>query len=443
MLFQFKEPPIVISVGGSLIVPNGGVDTVFLKKLNTLIREQVAKGRRFFLIAGGGKIARLYRDAGKEVIGTMTNEDLDWLAIHVTRTNGHLLRTIFQDIAHPRIVENYDKKLVNWREPVVIGAGWKPGWSTDYDAVVLAKDYGAHIIINMSNIDWVYDKDPVKYKEAKPIKKITWDELEGLVGDTWTPGLNVPFDPIATKLAKKHNLTVVITNGNNFENLENIIEGNSFKGTIVLPYIIDEGFYDREYYKGKKGGHRFPYTESISGKLFHLIVALYRALLIKLFQNPKSLLDVGCGTGKLVKCLRWLGVDAFGIDISKHAIDLADKDVKPFLKQGDVTNLPYKDNQFDMVVTYDVLERIDRAHIKKALEETVRISRKYIFHKLFTRENLWFNLFHQRDFSMISFLSRKYWIKILSSLTNASIIKLPFNLSLFIETKFLLKKKCF
>lgn len=440
-MFQFKEPPIVISVGGSLIVPNGGVDTNFLKKLNILIREQVTKGRRFFLIAGGGKIARHYRDAGKEVIGNITNEDLDWLAIHVTRTNAHLLRTIFQDIAHPRIIENYDRKLSNWKEPVVIGAGWKPGWSTDYDAVVLAKDYGANLIINLSNIDWVYDKDPVKYKDAKPIKKITWLELEQLVGNRWTPGLNVPFDPIATRLAKKLDLTVIVTNGNDFENLENIIECAPFKGTVILPHSIDEGFYDREYYKGKKGGHRFAQAESLSGRLFHLLVGLYRATLIKLFQNPKNVLDVGCGTGSLVRCLRRFGIDAFGVDISKHAFEFADRDVKPFLKQGDITHLPYKDNTFDMVVSYDVLERIDRSLLKKAIEETVRVSRKYIFHKLFTRENLWFNLFHRRDFSMISFFPRKYWINLFSSVENASLAKLIFHLPLLIETKFLLRKK--
>jgi len=441
MLFQIQEPPIVISVGGSLIVPNGGIDTNFLKRLNHLIREQVTKGRRFFLISGGGKIARHYRDAGKEVIGNITNEDLDWLAIHLTRTNAHLLRTIFQDIAHPRIIENYDRKLSNWKEPVVVGAGWKPGWSTDYDAVILARDYGANLIINLSNIDWIYDKDPAKYKDAKPIKKITWDELEQLVGSKWTPGLNVPFDPIATKLAKKHNLTVIVTNGNDFDNFENIIEGEAFKGTVILPFVIGAGFYDREYFTGKKGGHRFSHVESLSGKVFHSLVGLYRAILIKLFQNPKSCLDVGCGTGKLVKYLRLLGVDAYGVEISKHAIELADRDVKPFLKLGDITNLPFKDNAFEMVVTYDVLERIDRSHIKKALEETVRVSRKYIFHKFFTRENLWFNLFHRRDFSMVSFFPKKYWIRMLSSLKDASFAKLAFHLPFFIETKFLLRKK--
>jgi uridylate kinase len=70
----------------------------------------VQKGRKFFLVSGGGKTARLYRDAGKAVNGEMSEEDLDWIGIHATRLNGHLLRTIFVDIAHPRMIENYDKK---------------------------------------------------------------------------------------------------------------------------------------------------------------------------------------------------------------------------------------------------------------------------------------------------------------------------------------------
>ncbi|MDO8609220.1 MAG: UMP kinase [bacterium] len=440
MFFNSKEPPIVISVGGSLIAPEG-IDSDFLSKLNKLIREQVAKGRRFFLVAGGGAISRQYRDAGKKIIGDVTNEDLDWLAIHITRTNAHLLRTIFQDIAHPRIIENYDHKLIGWKEPIVVGAGWKPGWSTDFDAVKLAQDYGAGLVINLSNIDYVFDKDPRKHKDAKPIKKITWEEMEVLVGDKWTPGLNMPFDPIATKLAKKIGLTVVITNGKDFANIDNIIEGEGFKGTVILPFNIDAGFYDREYYLGKKGGHRFAYSESILGRVFHNIVAYYRAILIKLFYNPKNLLDVGCGTGKLVKCLRQMGIDARGIDISKHAIDLADVDVKSFLRDGDIYDLPYKDNEFDLVVTYDVLERLERSKLKKALEETIRISKRLIFHKIFTRENIWFNVFHRKDFSIISFFPQKYWKKLFSTFENVNMVKPPFRLPSFIESKFLLKKK--
>lgn len=228
-----QEPPIVISVGGSLIVPNGGINTDFLIKLNKLIREEIALGKRFMLIAGGGKLARRYQEAGTAVIGKLTKEDLDWLGIHSTHLNGQLLRTIFQDIANPRVMQHYDRKLENWTEPIAIGAGWMPGCSTDYDAVIFARDQNAKIIINMSNIDFVFDKDPAKFKEAKPLKHISWEAMEELVGDKWTPGHNAPFDPIATKLAKSLKLTVAIVNGNDMENIKKIIDGKEFKGTVI------------------------------------------------------------------------------------------------------------------------------------------------------------------------------------------------------------------
>jgi len=226
---------IIMSVGGSLIIPNGGLDRGFLVKLNKFIRKYVNKGKRFFLVTGGGSIMRHYRDAARFVIKDVSDEDLDWLAIHITRVNGHLLRTIFQDIAHPRIIGDYDRKLKNWTEPVAIGAGWKPGWSTDYDAVILARDYKGKVIINMSNIDWVYDKDPRQFKNAKKIKKMTWAKMEKIVGNKWTPGLNMPFDPIATKLAKKLGLKVLIVNGKNFSNLDRIFNDKPFKGTTICP----------------------------------------------------------------------------------------------------------------------------------------------------------------------------------------------------------------
>lgn len=439
-MFSIKEPPIVISVGGSLIVPDGGVDTDFLIKLNHLIREQVAKGKRFLLVAGGGTIARHYRDAGKKVIGNVTSEDLDWLAIHTTRMNGHLLRTIFQDIANPRIIENYNKRLYAWKEPVVIGAGWKPGWSTDYCATILAKDYGANLIINLSNIDHVYDKDPRKYKDAKPITKTTWESIERLVGDKWTPGLNMPFDPIATKLAKQIKLTVIVTNGSDFDNLKKIIEGEPFKGTVIAPFNIDAGFYNLDYFKGKKGGHRFSYSESLAGWTFHSFVAFYRALAMKLLMNPKTCLDVGCGVGRLVYWLRKFGIDARGVDISEFALQLADKPIRKYLMIGDITNLPFKDNQFDVVVTYDILERVERSKLRKAIEETIRVSRRYVLHKIYSCENVWFRIFHRRDFSIISYFPQKYWKKIFSSLENVRIIKPKIRMPIFIETKFILKK---
>jgi uridylate kinase len=226
---------IILSVGGSLIVPNGGIDTDFLSNLNGFVREQLAENsnRQFFLVIGGGTIARHYRDAGRTVIGhELTRDDLDWLGIHATKLNAHLVRTIFRDIAHPYIIKHYEI-IRKADEPVVVAAGWKPGWSTDYDSVLLCEDYNVRLIINLSNIDQVYDKDPNEFKDAKPIEKISWDDFRKLVGDEWIPGMHAPFDPVAAQKAQELGVKVAVLNGHNFDNIKKYLKGEKFLGTVI------------------------------------------------------------------------------------------------------------------------------------------------------------------------------------------------------------------
>lgn len=232
-----SQETIILSLGGSLIVPNGGIDAKFLSAFNNFIRQQISeKKRRFFIICGGGATARNYIDAASEVIGsTITSEDKDWLGIHSTRLNAHLIRTIFRDIANPTIIEHYDQEYNVDDFPLTVCSGWKPGWSTDYDAVMIAKSYGGKVIINMSNIDMVYDKDPKKHPDAKPLEKISWDYFKTLVGEKWSPGMNTPFDPIATKLAADMGLKVIILNGKNITNLEKAIDNVTFTGSMIAP----------------------------------------------------------------------------------------------------------------------------------------------------------------------------------------------------------------
>ncbi|HSW89156.1 MAG TPA: UMP kinase [Candidatus Saccharimonadales bacterium] len=225
---------IIISVGGSLVVP-GDIDITFLKNLNTFIRHQLEqhKERQFFLVIGGGATARKYRDAGENVLEhELTREDLDWLGIHATKLNAHLVRTIFRDIAHPYIIKHYEI-IRRVSEPLVIAAGWKPGWSTDYDAVLLCEDYGANTVINLSNVKQVYDKDPNQFPEAKPFEKMTWDEMRSIVGSEWSPGMHAPFDPVAAKKAQELGVKVVIMSGDDFGNIENYLEGKDFTGTVI------------------------------------------------------------------------------------------------------------------------------------------------------------------------------------------------------------------
>ncbi len=225
---------IIISVGGSLIVPQSGIDTEFLSQLNKFIRRKLAenKNRQFFLVSGGGATARQYRDAGQAILGhDLSPDDLDWLGIHATRLNAHLLRTIFRDIAHLHIIEHYEI-IRKAEEPVVIASGWKPGWSTDYCAITLSDDYEVPVVINMSNIQKVYEKDPKEFPDAAPIDHITWADFRKLVGNEWTPGMNAPFDPIAAKKAEEIGTKVVVM-GKDFDNLENYFQGKEFIGTVI------------------------------------------------------------------------------------------------------------------------------------------------------------------------------------------------------------------
>ena len=115
----------------------------------------------------------------------------------------------------------------------MLAGGGVPGHSTDNDAVLLAKQYGAKHILNISNIDYVYSKDPGKYKSAKPLKELNWDAFLEIVGSQRVPGGHYPFDPQASRYAKKNKLTVSFVNGNNFKNMNGYFRGVAFKGTII------------------------------------------------------------------------------------------------------------------------------------------------------------------------------------------------------------------
>lgn len=223
---------IVVSVGGSLIVPDG-IDTSFLRAFTRLIRQEAAQGRRFVLIAGGGKTARHYQEAAAAVTA-LAPDDLDWLGIHATRLNGHLLRTVLRDIAHPVIITNPDEIAdVPERAAVVVAAGYRPGASTDLRAVQIARTAGAKRLVNLSNIDFVYRTDPRTDPNAEPLREISWRDFRALLPPQWTPGLSAPFDPVAAAAAEEVGLEVAVLHGRHLEELARYLDGAPFRGTRI------------------------------------------------------------------------------------------------------------------------------------------------------------------------------------------------------------------
>jgi len=228
------KPSIVISVGGSLIVPDL-IDTHFLSSLKKLISEELASGKRFVIIAGGGRTARRYQEAAGAV-SELSPEDLDWMGIHATRLNGHLLRTIFREVAHPVMITNPDDiHDVPPETPLVIAAGYRPGASTDLRAVQIAERIKAQAVINLTNTDYVYTDNPKTNPAATPLTTLTWTEFMTLIPAEWDPGLSSPFDPVAARAAATLGLEVVHINGAKLPELTEYLQGNNFTGTRIHP----------------------------------------------------------------------------------------------------------------------------------------------------------------------------------------------------------------
>jgi len=229
-----SEPEtIVMSVGGSLIVPDQ-IDTTFLTNLKNLIASETAsQGRRFIIIAGGGRTARRYQDAAAAV-SPLERDDLDWLGLHATRLNGHLLRTIFRDIAYHIMVTNPDDVIdIPIHYQVVVAAGYRPGSSTDLRAVQIAQRVNATKVINLSNTDYIYTDNPHTNPEAVAIHDMTWTELRATIPAEWDPGMSVPFDPVAAKEAERLGLEIAQINGDKLEELRKYLNNEVFVGTKI------------------------------------------------------------------------------------------------------------------------------------------------------------------------------------------------------------------
>lgn len=223
-----EKETIIISLGGSVFLP-AEFDIDFLKKFRDLILKY-SERNRFLIYVGGGKICRIYQKALAEFGGN--SRRIDWLGIHITRLNAQIIKNLFKKISHPEIIINPEKKIC-LKKDILIAAGWKPGWSTDYDAVLLAKNLGAKTILNISNVDYVYDKNPKKFSKTKSFKKLNWPEFRQIVGEKWLPGLSLPFDPIAAKLAQELKMTVAIINGQKLDRVDNFLNKKSFVGTVI------------------------------------------------------------------------------------------------------------------------------------------------------------------------------------------------------------------
>jgi uridylate kinase len=225
----------VISLGGSIIAPDG-VDTAYLAGFLRVLERylEAPGGRKLIIVCGGGRLARDYQAALRELAPGIPSEELDWVGVAATRVNGELVRRLLRRWCVEDLVT--DPTAVNvFAGRVLVAAGWKPGFSTDNDAVVLAQRFSATTVVNLSDRPKVYSDDPKRNPAARPLDTITWEEMLAIVGSEWSPGKNTPFDPTAARAAAASRIRVIHAQGRDLDNLSRILDGESFVGTTIGP----------------------------------------------------------------------------------------------------------------------------------------------------------------------------------------------------------------
>jgi len=226
----------VISLGGSIVAPDGP-DAAYLAAFGELAREYLEADteRRLVIVVGGGGPARQWQRAYREAGGrTDDHEAQDWIGIMATRLNAQLVKAVLGELCPQEVVTD-PSAVTLFRGRVLVASGWKPGFSTDFDAVLLAERFGAWRLLNLSNVAKVHTADPRLDPKARPLDAISWADFRALVGDEWVPGKNTPFDPIASRKAAELGLEVVCAAGRDLGNLAAMLEGRPFEGTVIGP----------------------------------------------------------------------------------------------------------------------------------------------------------------------------------------------------------------
>lgn len=220
---------IVISLGGSVIIPNK-VDLEYLEKFKKLIIK-LKKKHKIVIVTGGGKTARTYISAlEKEGLDKKT---LSYIGIFTTRLNARLIVALFKIKKIP-MTEKELKKIIKREKVVVTGAlGFHPNMTSDGTAAEIARHLNADLFINITNVNGLYTKDPNKYKNAKLIRNISFKDFYKIASKIkFKAGQHFVLDKKAAQIINKHKIKTVIVN-RSAKNIESAINNRKFLGTLI------------------------------------------------------------------------------------------------------------------------------------------------------------------------------------------------------------------
>src|SRR4030042_164793 len=213
---------VVLSLGGSVLVRDDG-DTAYIRKLAKILMG-VSSNFKLYVVTGGGKIARYYIKAGRDL--GASESYLDELGIEVTRLNARLMITALGDHACHSPPKNYDEAVHAGKTcSIVVMGGVSPGITTDAVSALLAERVKARRLINATSVDGAYTADPKKDPKAQRIPKMTHKELIDLVGHSTGAGPNQGLDPVGARVLERSRISLAIVDGKDLANLRDALEG--------------------------------------------------------------------------------------------------------------------------------------------------------------------------------------------------------------------------
>ena len=226
-----KEKTVIISLGGSLIIPKE-IDHRFLAKFKKTMRKNYKK-HKFVIVCGGGAIARKYISLLKKQGKSKKEQAL--AGIRACRMNAKLMMQLFEQESNSDLPKSIKEihNLIKKNNIIFSGAlRYNPKETSDGAAAKLAQAFKTDFI-NMSNVLGLYTSDPLKNKKAKFISNISWKDFEKMANKIkYYTGQHFVLDQNAAKIIKKHKIKTYLI-GKNTKNLQNLLNGKKFKGTVI------------------------------------------------------------------------------------------------------------------------------------------------------------------------------------------------------------------
>ena len=213
-----------------------GISSDVIASYAKQIKEIVDLGVEVSIVIGGGNIFRGISGAAQGV-DRVTGDHMGMLA---TVINSLALQNSIEKlgvptrvqtaIEMPKIAEPFIKRRAQRHlekgRVVIFGAGTgNPYFTTDTAAALRAIEMGTDVVIKATKVDGIYDKDPVKFADAKKYEKVTSNEV--LAKD-----LKV-MDATAISLCRENKLPIIVFNSLVEGNLKKVIMGENIGTTVV------------------------------------------------------------------------------------------------------------------------------------------------------------------------------------------------------------------